>query len=73
MKRALVLTTSAMDGKDLEKDETFAYHSGNDQEIGQVRGFGHFGFLVDDLEQACFGLEAQGYTLKKKPEGAIRG
>ena len=36
------------------------YYNGNDQEEGQVRGFGHTGFLVDDLIQACTYLESQG-------------
>jgi lactoylglutathione lyase len=48
---------------------TFAsYHNGNDMDKGQLRGFGHVGFLVDDLEAACLWLEEQGVTFKKKPQ-----
>ena len=32
-----------------EKDESFSYHNGN----VEPRGFGHTGFLVDDLATAC--------------------
>jgi catechol 2,3-dioxygenase-like lactoylglutathione lyase family enzyme len=50
------------------------YHNGNDQDAGQLRGFGHTGFLVDDLDAACAYLEAQGVSFKKKPlEGTMRG
>ena len=57
-----------------ENDPGFSYHNGNDQEGGQLRGFGHVGFLVDDLEAACLWLEEQGVTFKKKPaEGSMRG
>jgi catechol 2,3-dioxygenase-like lactoylglutathione lyase family enzyme len=50
------------------------YHNGNDQDEGQLRGFGHIGFLVDDLEAACRYLEENGVAFKKKPtEGNMRG
>lgn len=50
------------------------YHNGNDQDQGQLRGFGHVGFLVDDLEAACKYLEENGVSFKKKPqEGTMRG
>ena len=50
------------------------YHNGNDQDAGQLRGFGHTGFLVDDLDAACAYLETQGVSFKKKPlEGTMRG
>lgn len=40
----------------------------------QVRGFGHVGFLVQDLDAACAYLEEQGVTFKKRPaEGNMRG
>lgn len=49
------------------------YHNGNDQDQGQLRGFGHIGFLVDDLTSACAWLESQGVTFKKKPtDGNMR-
>ena len=39
-----------------------------------MRGFGHVGFLVQDLDAACAYLEEQGVTFKKKPaEGNMRG
>ena len=33
-----------------------------------VRGFGHIGFLCDDLEGTCETLEKKGVTFKKKPK-----
>lgn len=51
-----------------ENDAAFSYHNGNDTDAGQVRGFGHTGFLVDDLNAACAMMEASGVTFKKKPE-----
>jgi lactoylglutathione lyase len=57
-----------------EAQADFRYHNGNDQEQGQLRGFGHLGFLVDDLDAACAQLEAQGVAFKKKQqEGTMRG
>ena len=57
-----------------ETQADFKYHNGNDQDAGQLRGFGHLGFLVDDLEAACTHLEDQGVAFKKKPlEGTMRG
>lgn len=52
----------------------FRYHNGNDTDAGQIRGFGHVGFLVDDLDAACAHLQEQGVAFKKKPsEGTMRG
>jgi len=57
-----------------EKNEDFKYHNGNDQDAGQLRGFGHIGFLVDDLEAACTFLTEKGVRFKKRPEeGGMRG
>lgn len=57
-----------------ENNEAFKYHNGNDQDQGQVRGFGHVGFLVDDLDKACEFLEANGVPFKKRPQdGMMRG
>eukprot|EP00048_Salpingoeca_helianthica_P015766 m.228488 g.228488 ORF g.228488 m.228488 type:complete len:336 (-) comp17493_c0_seq1:28-1035(-) len=57
-----------------ESNEGFKYHNGNDQDAGQTRGFGHTGFLVDGLDEACVELEQAGVTFKKKPlEGTMRG
>jgi hypothetical protein len=51
-----------------------SYHNGNDLDKGQLRGFGHIGFLVDDLDAACAQLEAAGVAFKKKPQdGTMRG
>ena len=39
-----------------------------------IRGFGHTGFLCDDLDSACAYLEESGVVFKKKPsEGTMRG
>lgn len=55
-----------------ESNPDFNYHNGNDQDKGQLRGFGHIGFLVDDLDAACKMLEDNGVSFKKKPsEGKI--
>ena len=51
-----------------EKDPEFSYHNGNDEDNGQIRGFGHTGFLVDDLDGACQWLEENGVAFKKKPQ-----
>lgn len=53
-----------------EKEEGFSYHNGNTD----PRGFGHVGFLCDDLEGACAMLEGEGVAFQKKPsEGSMRG
>ena len=57
-----------------ETQPDFSYHNGNDQDKGQTRGFGHVGFLVDDLEATCAWLESEGVSFKKKPaDGSMRG
>lgn len=57
-----------------ESNPDFKYHNGNDQDEGQVRGFGHVGFLCDDLDRACEDLLQQGVKFKKLPsDGAMRG
>lgn len=57
-----------------ESNPDFSYHNGNDDDKGQLRGFGHVGFLVDDLEAACAYLDSQGVSFKKRPEeGGMRG
>ena len=33
-----------------------------------LRGFGHVGFLCDDLDKACEFLEKEGCAFKKKPQ-----
>mmetsp|Transcript_78596 Transcript_78596/g.118205 ORF Transcript_78596/g.118205 Transcript_78596/m.118205 type:complete len:240 (+) Transcript_78596:220-939(+) len=53
-----------------ENDENFSYHNGNTD----PKGFGHTGFLVDDLSKACEFLEDNKVQFKKKPEeGKMRG
>eukprot|EP00164_Ancoracysta_twista_P002349 GFYU01003104.1.p1 GENE.GFYU01003104.1~~GFYU01003104.1.p1 ORF type:complete len:324 (+),score=88.97 GFYU01003104.1:47-1018(+) len=47
-----------------EKDETFAYHNGNTD----PKGFGHTGFLVDNLNEACEELEKRGVKFQKRPQ-----
>lgn len=58
-----------------ESKPEFHYHNGNDntEEEKQGRGYGHIGYLVDDLEQACKYLDEQGVRFKKRPEeGSMR-
>jgi len=53
-----------------EKDPDFKVHDGN----AQPQGFGHIGFLVDNLDDSCAKMEANGVTFKKKPQdGNMRG
>jgi len=53
-----------------EKDPDFKVHDGN----AQPQGFGHIGFLVDNLEEACARMEADGVRFKKRPQdGNMRG
>eukprot|EP01041_Mallomonas_annulata_P006951 gene6951-14111_t len=57
-----------------EKNTDFRYHNGNDQESGQLRGFGHIGMLVDNLELATKYFDEAGVGFKKRPEdGSMRG
>ena len=56
-----------------ENNPDFSYHNGNDQDKGQLRGFGHIGFLCDNLDESCSYLESKGVNFKKKPtEGTMR-
>jgi lactoylglutathione lyase len=53
-----------------ESDPNFKVHDGN----GTPQGFGHTGFLVDDIESACTAMEAAGVRMKKRPsDGNMRG
>lgn len=47
-----------------ENDAEFAYYNGN---VEPRKGFGHIGFLVDDVNDACAALEAKGVGFHKKP------
>eukprot|EP00656_Telonema_subtile_P017760 TRINITY_DN19574_c0_g1_i1.p1 TRINITY_DN19574_c0_g1~~TRINITY_DN19574_c0_g1_i1.p1 ORF type:complete len:343 (+),score=85.82 TRINITY_DN19574_c0_g1_i1:62-1090(+) len=46
-----------------ESDPDFHVHNGN----SDPQGFGHIGFLVDNLESTCESMEAAGVAFKKKP------
>ncbi|GMH58876.1 hypothetical protein TrST_g5258 [Triparma strigata] len=54
-----------------EGDASFEYKNGN--EAGG-QGFGHVGFLVDDVDLAVDDLKRKGYIMKKEPgEGTMKG
>eukprot|EP00667_Euglena_gracilis_P017896 EG_transcript_18923 len=54
-----------------ETQPDFVHHNGN---VEPRRGFGHIGFLVDDVEAACAQLEPLGYGFAKRPEdGRMKG
>jgi len=53
-----------------EKDPDFKVHDGN----AEPQGFGHIGFLVDNLDATCAKMEENGVLFKKKPQdGNMRG
>eukprot|EP00434_Breviolum_minutum_P032745 symbB.v1.2.028958.t1/scaffold3122.1/size63105/2 len=47
-----------------EKDPNFKVHDGN----AQPQGFGHIGFILDDLEASCAQMEKDGVVFKKRPQ-----
>jgi len=49
-----------------EDDTEFKYNNGNEE---GKQGFGHIGFLVDDVYEACDGIRAMRYGFKKEPDG----
>lgn len=52
-----------------EKDENFKIHDGN----SKPEGFGHIGFIMDDLTGACDKMKAAGVPMRKMPdEGNMR-
>jgi lactoylglutathione lyase len=54
-----------------ETQEDFAHNTGNTE---PTKGFGHIGFLVDDVDAACAQLEPMGYGFVKKPgDGKMKG
>jgi len=54
-----------------ETQPDFKHNSGNETDR---KGFGHIGFIVNDVEQCCSGLEEFGYGFKKGPEdGNMKG
>eukprot|EP01138_Halocafeteria_seosinensis_P008164 gb/GECG01008344.1/.p1 GENE.gb/GECG01008344.1/~~gb/GECG01008344.1/.p1 ORF type:complete len:340 (+),score=48.11 gb/GECG01008344.1/:1-1020(+) len=53
-----------------ENDPDFQYHNGNTE----PKGFGHIGFLTDDVYKSCEALEAAGVEFQKKPDdGKMKG
>eukprot|EP00386_Alphamonas_edax_P006360 GDKI01020604.1.p1 GENE.GDKI01020604.1~~GDKI01020604.1.p1 ORF type:complete len:330 (-),score=94.37 GDKI01020604.1:18-1007(-) len=50
-----------------ENDPNFSYANGNDETRGG-RGYGHIGFLVDDLGGCCGEMEREGVKFRKRPE-----
>ncbi|CAK0860780.1 unnamed protein product [Prorocentrum cordatum] len=58
-----VLELTHNHGTELRED--FQVHAGNSD---PARGFGHIGFLVDDLVASCSELEAAGVKFFKRPE-----
>lgn len=49
-----------------EDDDDFTYYNGNEE--GR-QGFGHIGFLVDDVYEACDAIREMEYGFKKEPDG----
>ena len=49
-----------------ENDPDFKHFNGNEE--GR-NGFGHIGFLVDDVYAACDDLRELGYGFQKEPDG----
>lgn len=49
-----------------ENDESFKHYNGNEE--GR-QGFGHIGFLVDDVYAACDAIRELGYGFRKEPDG----
>jgi lactoylglutathione lyase len=45
-----------------ENDDDFKYYNGNEEDR---QGFGHTGFLVDDVYAACDSIREMGYGFKK--------
>jgi len=48
-----------------EKQDDFSYSNGN---VEPSKGFGHIGYLVDDVSDFCSQLESAGVPFKKKPD-----
>uniref|UniRef100_A0A7S1NJ34 Lactoylglutathione lyase n=1 Tax=Eutreptiella gymnastica TaxID=73025 RepID=A0A7S1NJ34_9EUGL len=54
-----------------ETQEDFQHNNGN---VEPTKGFGHIGFLVDNVDAACAELEALGAGFVKKPtDGKMKG
>mmetsp|Transcript_17962 Transcript_17962/g.26333 ORF Transcript_17962/g.26333 Transcript_17962/m.26333 type:complete len:417 (+) Transcript_17962:108-1358(+) len=54
-----------------ENDDDFKHFNGNEPDR---QGFGHIGFLVDDVYKACVAIREMGYGMKKEPDdGKMKG
>ena len=54
-----------------ENEEEFSYYNGNESDR---QGFGHVGFLVDDVFEACDEIGKLGHGFKKMPnDGNMKG
>jgi len=49
-----------------EKEEDFKHNNGNEE---GKQGFGHIGFIVDDVYKACDSIRELGYGFRKEPDG----
>jgi lactoylglutathione lyase len=47
-----------------ENDPNFKYANGNTE---PGKGYGHIGFLVEDLHASCAAVESAGYVVSRKP------
>lgn len=53
-----------------EDNESLSFHSGNEE----PKGFGHIGFAVPDIDEACERFEQMGVEFQKKPQdGKMKG
>jgi len=59
-----VLELTHNHGTDTQDD--FKHYNGNEE--GR-QGFGHIGFLVDDVYKACDSIREMGYGFRKEPDG----
>ena len=50
-----------------EDQADFKYHNGNANDNGELRGFGHTGFLCDNLQDTCDSLIEANVPFQKKP------
>lgn len=54
-----------------ENDNNFIYYNGNEE---NRQGFGHIGFLVDNVYDACDAIRPLNYGFRKEPDdGSMKG